>query len=121
MSNPKRPEYIDPDTGKVKNIHVIPPVPTPREVHEFFQTEGRAVSRGDNYDEGSPNGGSIAAGARSPVALAYPGWGKQRKLDIEPGPVRIATDMELAKYNEIIKQDGEEAAREWLNVEWTSG
>jgi len=51
----------------------------------------------------------------------YPGWAATRDANRSPSSVRVATAVELATYNDIIQDKGEEAARQWLNKEWTSG
>jgi hypothetical protein len=95
MSNDKRPTYINLETGKIRDTLVIPPHATPREVHEYFHAPI------DMFDDNQPTS-----------------WSAYKARRIEPGPVRIATKAELATYNELIRTDGEDAAREWLNKEW---
>jgi len=82
-------------SNPIRNTLKLKGVPSPREVHEYFH--------------------------RSPYPEVTPiptTWSAYKASLTDPGPVRTATEAELTKYNAIIADKGEGAAREWLNAEW---
>jgi len=104
MAN-KKP--IPTDKQKVK------PMPSEAEVREFFQKIFYVNPTTD--DEGTPM--SAKLDLAGPI---YPGWAATRDANRTNGPVRIATEKEIARYNKIMFSEDEQAAREWLDKEWAN-
>ncbi len=103
MAN-KKPIATDKQKGK--------PMPSEAEVREFFQKIFYVNPTTD--DEGTPM--SAKLDLAGPI---YPGWGATRDANRTNGPVRRATQEELDKFNKIMTHEGPEAARQWLNEEWS--
>jgi len=89
----------------------LTPVPPEAEVREYFQKIFYVNPSVD--EEGNP------MSARLDLAgPTYPTWAQTRDMNREPGPVRFASQEEIAKYNDIMAHEGMDAAREWLDGEW---
>ncbi len=95
------------------NEQVLTPIPTEGELRRSFQ-EATYIRPSFRSEEG-------IAPRRDLDGPIYPGWAATRDANRSPSPVRVATGVEIATYNDIIQDKGEEAARQWLNKEWTSG
>ena len=93
------------------NEQVMSSIPSEAEVRESFQRTTYVRPTSDHSGGVLPhinNDGPI-----------YPCWANYKATLRDPSPVRVATPDEISTYNTLIRDNGEDAARQHLTWEWS--